>query len=107
LAGSYSIAAMWSPLTPRCFPSSFDRPGRSFCERIRMGALPIAPVASTRALHSISCLAPEGWRVGWAPPLSIGETVTMKRYGRAEDWRTDSTWRFGLTRTPRRSALGR
>ena len=76
-ASSYSIAAMWSPLTPRCLPTCVERLGRPARERISSGGVPIAPAARISTLHSTWNSVPLGWRVGSAPSLSICDAVTM------------------------------
>src|SRR4051812_4922486 len=100
------MAATWSPFTPRWRPRWLDSPGRSLAERMRIGGVPIAPQARIRTLHSNWTL-PFDCRLGLGPSLSIVEASTMYRYGRAELCLTDSTWMFGMTLAPRRSALAR
>ena len=72
----YSIAATWSPFTPRFLPSWLDSDGRFCWERMRIGGLPIAPADITSTLHSICSDWPFGIRVGFGPSLSITSALT-------------------------------
>ena len=68
--GSYSIAAMWSPLTPTWRPSWSLSEGSCGRERMSSGELAIAPVLRMSDLGLELDRRPSGWFVsspsGWA-----------------------------------------